>query len=420
MTATIKVFKSTDQGAPVLSNGWGDLTDMLDACLVNGYNLKTIDSITLAGSTATAAISAGHLYRVDQVLLVAGANQTEYNGEHRVTAVTTNTVSFAVAGTPASPATTASALSCKIAPLGFDIAFTGTNKRAYRSPNILSNRPYLRVDNSLDPVYTSTADKFGKVTMAEGMSDIDTFVGARAPYDPANPTKNEVGTGSGGAAYAGWYKWYYAAIGASNTVQTKNWVIIGDDRGFYFLTHLTGTFNPTSGTQNRVCYAFGDFSSFKSGDAYNTLLCASDFYTRADTGFTYPSDQCRMGQSLSYVGNVVLRDYSQLGLPVRWGTAGLNLGNTQQNSGNSSSVPFPNGPDFGLLLHPLYLKQENTHLRGTAPGVLQVCQAKPYPDMTVITNATGFTGRKILLVSTCMGNNDYGMLAFDTSGPWER
>lgn len=99
MTATIKVFKSTDQGAPVLSNGWGDLTDMLDACLVNGYNLKTIDSITLAGSTATAAISAGHLYRVDQVLLVAGANQTEYNGEHRVTAVTTNTVSFAVAGT---------------------------------------------------------------------------------------------------------------------------------------------------------------------------------------------------------------------------------------------------------------------------------------------------------------------------------
>lgn len=420
MTDTIKVFKSTDQGAPVLSNGWGDLTGMLDACLVNGYNLKTINSITLSGSTATATISAGHAYLVDQVLLVAGANQAEYNGEHRVTAVTTSTVSFAVAGTPASPATTASAFSCKMAPLGFDIAFTGTNKRAYRSPNILSNRPYLRVDDSLDPVYTSTGDKFGKVTVAANMSDIDTFVGARAPYDPAAPTRNEVGTGSGGAAYVGWYKWYYAAIGSSNTAQAKNWVIIGDGRGFYFLTHLSGTFNPTSGQQNRVCYAFGDFASFKSGDAYNTLLVASDFYTRADTGFTFPSDQCRIGQSLNFVGNIVLRDYSQLGLPVRCGMIGLNLANNQQFSGTSANVPFPNGPDFGLLLHPLYLKQENAHLRGVLPGALQVCQQRPYPDMTEIANATGYTGRKVLLLNTCMGGGEYGQLAFDTTGPWER
>ena len=44
----------------------------------------------------------------------------------------------------------------------------------------------------------------------QNMADIDTFIGARAPFDPLNPTKNEVPSGSGTSGYYGWYKWLYA------------------------------------------------------------------------------------------------------------------------------------------------------------------------------------------------------------------
>jgi hypothetical protein len=153
--------------------------------------------------SATVTVGSGHSFVVDQVVASAGWDQAEYNGEFTVTAVDSTTVSFAVSGTPASPGTKAGTATLKVAPLGFEIAFTGTNKRAYRSPNPLSNWHYLRVDDSLPAGYTSTWAKFARVTVAEGMADIDTFVGARAPYDPALPTKNEVPSGSGTSMYCG-------------------------------------------------------------------------------------------------------------------------------------------------------------------------------------------------------------------------
>ena len=201
---SVKYFTSGMQGAPQLTNTMGAMTALLDACLVDGFNLKSIDTLSFAAGIATARINVGHLYQVDQVVLIAGANQTEYNGEFRITGVTSLEFTFAVTGTPVTPAT--GTLSAKVASLNFEKAFSATNKRVYRSTNVLSNRPYLRVDNSLDPAWTSTYAKKAKVLMAESMSDVDTVVGAQAPFDPVRPTQNTVGTGSGTSAYDGWYK----------------------------------------------------------------------------------------------------------------------------------------------------------------------------------------------------------------------
>ena len=192
MSNQVKWLYQGMTGAPVLTNTWGSLTALLDACLVTGFNLQTVSSITRSGSTATATLTAGHGFVVDQVMLIAGCDQAEYNGEFTVTAITATTVSFTVSGTPVTPATTAGAITLKVAPLGFEIAFTGSNKRVYRSPNPLSNRHYLRVDDSLPTGYTTGWAKFARVTMAEAMADVDTCVGGRAPYDANAPTKNEV------------------------------------------------------------------------------------------------------------------------------------------------------------------------------------------------------------------------------------
>jgi hypothetical protein len=406
-------------GAPVLTNTWGSMTALLDACLVTGFNLQTVTSITRTGSTATATLTSGHGFVVDQVVLIAGCDQPEYNGEFTVTAVTSTTVSFTVSGTPVTPATTAAAITMKVAPLGFEIVFTDTNKRVYRSPNPLSNRHYLRVDDSLPAGYTTTWAKFARVTIAEGMADIDTFVGGRAPYDPAAPTRNEIPSGSGTSMMAGWFKWYYARLSYAETSGdngswARSWVLIGDDRGF-FLANSSGY-----GGDKRILHAFTDFDSYKQGDNYASYLIASERYQQVGyTGGSYPSQDAYSAYSLNTTGKVCIRNYTQIGENTGLGMFSLNDGNGQNVSNRSGNIPFPNGPDYGLILHPIYLRESAGHLRGLLPGMYWIHQNQPYAHLTVVDNVLGYEGRKFLIVTVDYSSegNTSGF-AYDITGPW--
>ena len=409
-------------GAPVLTNNWGSMTALLDACLVNGFNLQTASSITRDGSTATASLTAGHGFTVDQVVLIAGCDQPEYNGEFTVTAITSTSVSFTLSGEPVSPATTAASITMKVAPLGFEIAFTGTNKRVYRSPNPQSNRHFLRVDDSLPSGYTTTWAKFARVTMAENMADIDTFVGGRAPYDPALPTKNEVPSGSGSSMYMGWFKWYYARNSYNETSGDngnwgRSWVLLGDDRGF-FLSNSSGFQGDA-----RILHAFTDFDSYKAGDNFATYLIASERYQQVSyTGGSYPYQDAYSAYSQDTTGKLCIRNFSQLGDHCRLGMLSLNDGNGQTYSNRSTHIPFPNGPDYSLILHPIYLRESAVggHLRGVLPGMLWIHQNQPYGHLSMIDNVIGYTGKKFLIVTlTSYGGevNSCGF-AFDITGPW--
>lgn len=422
MTNKVKWMYQGMAGAPVLTNNWGSMTALLDACLVNGFNLQTVASITRDGSTATAVLTAGHGFTVDQVVLIAGCDQPEYNGEFTVTAITSTSVSFTVGGEPVSPATTAASMTMKVAPLGFEIAFTGTNKRVYRSSNPLSNRHFLRVDDSLPSGYTTTWAKFARVTMAENMADIDTFVGGRAPYDPALPTKNEVPSGSGTSMYAGWFKWYYARnsyheTSGDNGNWGRSWVLIGDDRGF-FLSNSSGFQGDA-----RILHAFTDFDSYKAGDNFATYLIASERYQQVSyTGGSYPYQDAYSAYSQDTTGKLCIRNFSQLGDHCRLGMLSLNDGNGQTYSNRSTHIPFPNGPDYSLILHPIYLRESAVggHLRGVLPGMLWIHQNQPYGHLSMIDNVIGYTGKKFLIVTlTSYGGevNSCGF-AFDITGPW--
>ena len=65
---------------------------------------KSVSSITRTGQTATATATA-HGYANGQSVLMAGANQTEYNGTFVISNVTANAFDYTVTGTPATPAT---------------------------------------------------------------------------------------------------------------------------------------------------------------------------------------------------------------------------------------------------------------------------------------------------------------------------
>ena len=427
MTLPVKYYSNTMQGAPQLTNDWGCMTALLDAVLITGFNLKTIETLTGDTGVATANIPAGHLYWVGQVLSISGADQNEYNGEVRVVAVTTSTFTYAITGTPVSPATGAS-ITSKVAPLGWEIALTATNKRAYRSKNVLSNRPYLRVDDSCDSAYAATYAKKAKVTMAQGMSDIDTFVGSRAPFDSAYPTRNEVATGSGAGVYDGWYKWYYARAGGNGHDQydpvayNRPWTLVGDDRGFYLFNE-----GMDSGGLGGKC--FTDFESYRSADGFNTLLCAQDTYQPANThasnidgeGYSSSDWRSRFPRTLDGTGKVLMRGYLQIGNNVSPSFTSLNTNNGQTTSGYSTGISWPNGPDYSMILHPTLL-HETSHLRGRMPGMFWVHNDSPsFNHLDTISGVAGYPGRTFVLIKVAhgvSGSNYTGTLAFDITGPW--
>jgi len=418
---TVKYFNSGMTGAPQIANNWGDLVSMLDACLVNGFALKAIDTLTSAGGIATATISSGHAYRPDQVVLIAGAEQPEYNGQFRVLTTTTTTFTFAVTGTPVSPATTTSILSAKVAPLGWEKPFAGTNKAAYRSKNPQSSQNLLLIDNSLKtPGYTTSWAKWANVGIVEDLADIDTIVGAQAPYDPNNPTQNWKQVSSG---QWGWYKWYHARqAGYDNYGDSgggnRNWVLVGDDRLLYLFCSSAAGY----GWYGRSSYCFGDITSFKPGDNYATVLCADDVYwSNSNGGYSsYPGQFNGYGlaSSLDFAGKVLLRNHTQLGNPVRFGVTSLNTNNGQQICGRGPT-PFPNGADYSLWLLPTYVRQEDGHIRGLMPGMLWMPQDRPYSDLTIVDNVVGQAGKRFLLVRTQYSSETEGaQIAFDITGPW--
>ncbi|AAU91173.1 conserved hypothetical protein [Methylococcus capsulatus str. Bath] len=417
---SVKYFNSGMAGAPQISNNWGDLVSMLDACLVNGFALKAIDTLTFANGIATATITSGHAYQRDQVVQVAGAEQPEYNGQFRVLTTTATTFTYAVTGTPASPATTATSLSAKVAPLGWEKPFAGTNKAAYRSKNPASPQNLLLIDDSLKtPGYTTSWAKWANVGIVEDLADIDTIVGAQAPYDPNNPTQNWKQVT---ANQWGWHKWYHARQTGYDTYGdsgggNRNWVLVGDDRLFF----LFCTFAPGFNWYGRSCYCFGDITSFKPGDNYATVLAAHDLYWSNNNQYmSYPGEYggASLIASLDFSGHVLLRNHTQLGNPVRWAATSLNTNNGQQICGRGP-MPFPNGADYSLWLLPTYVRQEDGHMRGLMPGMYWMPQDRPYSDQTIVDNVVGQTGKRFLLVRTQYSSETEGaQVAFDITGPW--
>src|SRR5690606_9425834 len=236
----IKFFVHTNNNAPQLQNAFGSMINVLDAALVNGIQVGTVSSLTASGKIVTAVFGTAHNLMPYQVVKIAGANQAEYNGEYRILSVpNATTLTFELAEVPSTTIATGT-INCSLPPLGWEKPFSSSNpngggKAAYRSKNLLlSSRHFLRVVDEMDPVQLTTYTKFAKVGIVEDMTDIDTMLGVQAPFDPAAPNKNWVGTGTGNAAYNGWAKWIYATNSdnffSENSVPPagiRNWLLVG-------------------------------------------------------------------------------------------------------------------------------------------------------------------------------------------------
>ncbi|MBC69757.1 MULTISPECIES: hypothetical protein [Acinetobacter] len=284
----IKFYVHSNTNAPQLQNAYGSMINVLDACLVNGFGSQTVSTLTASGTTVTATFGSAHNFMQYQVIKIAGATQTEYNGEHRILTVpNANSITFQLAAAP-SVSTATGTISASLPPLGWEKPFSSVNangggKAVYRQTNeFLPSRPYLRVIDERDPLWNANYAKFAKVGIVEEMADIDTMLGVQSPFDGAAPNKNWVATGTttNSSTMNGWMKWYYAhgESGArhvaepnaseANTpsVGARSWILIGTSESFVIAV------NPGLTSINYIVNGYGKYQTYYSGDLFNDYL----------------------------------------------------------------------------------------------------------------------------------------------------
>lgn len=232
----IQHFRCTDTGAPVLTGQAGSLIALLDAVLVNGYNSGSVSSITRSGSTVTVSHTAhGFSTLYDPVVQISGADQTAYNGKHKITVVDANTYTYTIASTPATPAT--GTITAKQAACGWTASYSGTNRKAWISPAI--NRYVEILENSA----ATTCSIFAYSTMSASASGSDQLGGIT--ISPKSVDSASTAT---------------------------HWIVHSVDNLIYLL--ISGTNASTTSLSSAAFYphVFGEFSSTVSNDTFNFIL----------------------------------------------------------------------------------------------------------------------------------------------------
>lgn len=267
-------------GIPQLSNAWGSMITLLDAVLVNGFNFKTISSLTKSADdaiTATIIVGPNHGF-VDRQVIRISSSTNGWDGDYKILAANTNNIVIECNSTK--PQTISGLALCSAAPLDFEIVFStpaGSTepKRAYRSKNPDSLGLILLVHDFCLVGANATGSKFAKVGIVSSMSDVNTITGTQMPFNAGLPNANWGWDGT----YHGWAKWYYRTPSFSSVENNQKddspalmgnspFSIVGDgisflmdvytsNQGAYCIFGIAEFFDQTFWGKNLALLAFG-------------------------------------------------------------------------------------------------------------------------------------------------------------------
>lgn len=352
-------YDSTEPGAPTLNNAAGSLLEVLRACLINGFNLKSVTSIVVASGVATAtAATHGYTSKYGKLVRIAGAPEAGLNGDVQPLTVDTNTFTYACPGV--ADGTYTGTITARRAPLDWLETHTGTNKAIFKSQDLLATDHSLRVDD------TSTA------SMSRWLGIPTALITGIDSYSGEFPSAAQV---SGGA---------YVQRGALNDATPKAWVVVGDARGFFYAARVA----TASGVDRFAIYWFGDIEGFYAGDTGACLLTAQAGTTvTASPGFGLST-----GHAVASEPNVNAAMYAPTGLSPAQTTPQyqqlLSPSGAANSSGFSqypSALTFPNPVIHDLM----YVMSTGPSIRGRLPGLAWLLNNQA---------TVGFTGLEVVEV----------------------
>jgi hypothetical protein len=366
---------------------------VLDGCLLNGWGLKSVDSIVVAANVATVTINAGHSFELGSTALIAGATPSGLNGDKVLTFVSTTQIKFSAPGI--SDQTATGSITAKVSPLGWAKPFSGTNLAVYTSTDPGSFGGMLRLDD------TGTTNARGYAY--ESMTDLNTGV-------------NQFPSTAQMASPGLFFPKSNAASGAA-----KNWMLFGDERAFYLWVEPNSV-NVGSGS----AWFFGDLIAQGSGDVYAMALTGfSSDYTASGAGNS--SDLC-YAQPVGSVDCYLPRQPSKQVSPVKAAKIGSALwysaspvpsGSTNYSN---SFLNFPNGSDNGVFICTVNVAHDNL-IRGQFPGFYHLPQnlvgSGGLPNRYRFTSLEALPSRAgVVMAHAAPASAILGYTLFDVTGPW--
>lgn len=380
MTYPVKYMTSDFVGAPRCSGTAGDMVALLDACLVNGFNIMSVVTITVVDEVATVDYGTAHGYIDGQIIRIDGVTTPlELNGEKYVASATTSELTFDAPGVADGSAS--GTISCRTAPVGdWEKSYSGVNKAVYRSTDITGTQLYLRVDD--------TNGQYAICRGYETMTDVDVGTGAF-------PTVVE---------YPNGYVWKKSK---EDSTVSKPWVLVGDSLMFYLFVAWHPSYDFVS------TYRYGDVVSHKQADGYNCQIGGH----ANDLSPAYMGTNNEWDDLTGVIDAHIARSHTQVGSAVQSGKYGSSLSN---RFGDQGSIIYPNLADNSLLLHsPIAVVEDSgTVVRGIMPGILQPIQESPLSHLDILSDIAPLPGRRLLIIATSSGLYYEGRTAVDITGPW--
>lgn len=381
----VKWFSSTMQGAPdfpgggsaAASNTPGKLTNLLKKVLITGFGMLPADTMSYSATDneVTVTIGTGHGYLVDSIILVDGADDAAYNGEQRVTFISSTQLKYQPLNAPASNTATGT-ITIKNAPVGgWEIlSETGGGEiMAFGSTNPNSGPVKLLIFNDAQAPYWNSTSVWARVLMVEDFVDINTYTEIKEMF------------------------WH-----GSSGKEANGWDFIADDRAFYFS-------NNAYIYQYNSCdmVAFGDICSVRPNDKYATMLVsssASASETSALGDFSETS-KCQLARAYHQIFGVI--DFKLVGLFSKMGE-GLALPNPADNGMYISPTPVP-------------VLESGNILRGYLPGMIVTYNSNENLRFAHLKNSPAYPGKTLKFISVpTYYRGTKSLTAFDITGPWVR
>lgn len=280
---------------------------------------------------------------------------------------------------------------CLVTALGWTKSGSG-NVVAYRQP-AGTNQFYLRVDD--------TGTTSARVRAYEALTDVAAPTGT-------NPTPSD-------AQFSGGLYWG-KAIAAGATA--RPWMFISDGKLFHLVVGMTTTAPAWGGVQS--LYTFGDFSSFKSGDAYNTMI-VGDTNVSPSASVSYISAAAAPSTNVTSPsqGHYILRPHTQLSTSITASRIAdiAGAGGTASYFG-AGAIAYPAPITGGIEIARAFIG-ESVGRRGRIPGLW--C---PQHAATILNDADTFSGASGTdlagksFVFLRLGGQAQGAVALETSDTW--
>ena len=282
--------------------------------------------------------------------------------------------------------------------LGWTKAFTGTNRASYQAST--GNKLYLDVK---DDIAGSSTDWYTAVRGYETMSAVGTGTGLF-------PTTAQVAADT----------FYWQKSIESSSATAVSWMLIGNQKTFYLWARLLSTDTAAPNGDNGYFCAFGEFTSFRSSDAYNTIIIGQTTHSSPSTNNTVASLVSAM--NVSSTGHYVARSFTQSGTSVTVGkTSDAHKAGGATLCGQTTGVTqlvYPNPEDGGLYIAPVWINESAVNsLRGILPGFWNPLHVAPLVTHDTFTGTGNLAGKTFEGLTTTYSSVK-GQVFIETSNTW--